>query len=149
MAIYILKCPAEADNLLKYAATIRELHSNHGDLTWRQYDEGFRRLRQSHHPPIDELYTKAGNRRNNVQSAVTSQAGGRCYGDNNSHNRPFRNKVCFAYNRGETCPNPCRFRHNCQVCGAASHPNTKCFKLLRQRPITHAKKPNTPNSSTA
>ena len=28
-------------------------------------------------------------------------------------------------------------------------PKTKCFKLLRQRPVTHAKKPNTPNSSTA
>ena len=106
MAIYILKCPAEAGNLLKYAATIRELHSNHGDLTWRQYDEGFRRLRQSHHPPIDELYTKAANRRNNVQSAVTSQAGGRRYGDNNSHNRPFRNRVCFAYNRGGPVQTP-------------------------------------------
>ena len=154
IAIYILKSPAEAGNLLKYAATIRELHSNHGDLAWRQYDEGFRRLRQSHRPPwqkpIDELYTKAANRRPTVQSAVTSQAGGRRYGDNNSHNRPFRNRVCFAYNRGETCPNPCRFRHTCQVCGAASHPKTKCFKLLHQRPVAqHAKKPNTPNSSTA
>ena len=81
MANYILKSPAEAGNLLKYAATIRELHSNHGDLAWRQYDEGFRRLRQSRRPPwqkpIDELYSKAANRRNNVQSAVTSQAGGR------------------------------------------------------------------------
>ena len=52
IAIYILKSPAEAGNLLKYAATIRELHSNHGDLAWRQYDEGFRRLRPSHHPPL-------------------------------------------------------------------------------------------------
>ena len=102
MANYILKSPAEAGNLLKYAATIRELHSNHGDLAWRQYDEGFRRLRQSHRPPwqkpIDELYSKAANRRNNVQSAVTSQAGGRRYGDNIYHNRSFRNRICFAYN---------------------------------------------------
>ena len=51
IAIYILKSPAEAGNRLKYAATIRELHSNHGDLAWRQYDEGFRRLRPSHRPP--------------------------------------------------------------------------------------------------
>ena len=51
IAIYILKSPAEAGNRLKYAATIRELHSNHGGLAWRQYDEGLRRLRRSHRPP--------------------------------------------------------------------------------------------------
>ncbi|XP_033730959.1 uncharacterized protein LOC117320477 [Pecten maximus] len=126
IAIYIVKSPEEAANLLKYATTIQEMAANHGDVAWRQYDESFRRLRLAHRPPwqkpIDELYTKAANQkpfRGQPQQSGKRQQNGQ---------RPFRPKVCFAYNRGMPCTSsPCKFKHLCQIC-FGNHTKTKCYK---------------------
>lgn len=138
-AIYISKCPEEAANLLKYAATIREIAANHGDTAWRHYDETFRRLRLAHRQPwqkpIDELYTKAANLkpfRGQHFSGKKQQNGP----------RPFRQKVCFAFNRGMPCTaSPCKFKHLCQTC-FGNHSKTKCYKAKQnfgqKSPATHS-----------
>jgi len=45
MAIYIEKKPQEAQHLLRYASSVRDLHQHYSDAAWRLYDESFRKLR--------------------------------------------------------------------------------------------------------
>lgn len=43
----IQKHPSETPHLLKYVSFIREMQRLHGDVSWRTYDESFRKLRES------------------------------------------------------------------------------------------------------
>ena len=47
ISIYLQKFPQEASNLLKYMYTIREINKLHGEQAWRNYDETFRKIRET------------------------------------------------------------------------------------------------------
>lgn len=122
-SIYLQKFPNDACNILKYAFTVREISRLHVDQAWRNYDESFRRIRESSvipwERPIAELRLKAasmGVRQANKPQTYKANKG-----------QSFRStKVCFAYNKGQRCnTSPCKYAHLCQECNG-QHPKFKC-----------------------
>lgn len=124
ISIYLQKFPQEASNLLKYMYTIREINKLHGEQAWRNYDETFRKIRETSLLPwervVPELRLKAASM--GFRSAPKSQG-------NFGKRQPFRVRHCFAYNRGQKCgSHPCRFSHTCQDCNG-SHPRLQCTNV--------------------
>ncbi|XP_056002671.1 uncharacterized protein LOC125648676 isoform X1 [Ostrea edulis] len=111
MSIYLQRYPAEACNLLKYCAYIREINRLHVDEAWRGYDETFRKLRESSllpwQQPVPELRLRVA-----AMGPKFSDKSHPPYAKK-SNFRP--QKVCFAYNRGDKCSVfPCKYVHVCQ-----------------------------------
>ncbi|XP_056002672.1 uncharacterized protein LOC125648676 isoform X2 [Ostrea edulis] len=108
---YFRRYPAEACNLLKYCAYIREINRLHVDEAWRGYDETFRKLRESSllpwQQPVPELRLRVA-----AMGPKFSDKSHPPYAKK-SNFRP--QKVCFAYNRGDKCSVfPCKYVHVCQ-----------------------------------
>ena len=115
-AVYLEKFANEAQNLLKYGHMIRELQYLHGDHAFRQYDEQFRKLKETINVPwqipVQELRLKVATTK--FSSTKLQQ------------NQPFRSRICYQYNKGERCNRvPCPFKHVC-LQYKSNHPKTKC-----------------------
>ena len=113
---------SEAPDMLKYISTVRNLAERGGN--WRLYDETFRSLRTAQGWRWDTVHWELWL---NAQPGSSRDGGA-------SPNTPFQGKgrraqpsdgVCFAFNRGRQCRQPCRFSHKCKLCGA-QHPAFKC-----------------------
>ena len=130
MAIYIEKKPDEASHLLKYCEFIRELSYDHGDSAWRFYDESFRRLRETHsapwQQPIEELRGKAIGL--NIKSKLNVSNFGFRQNKSKQHSFRAKERTCFTFNCGETCPNTCDYKHACAFCKSGSHNKLSCPK---------------------
>ncbi|XP_056001605.1 uncharacterized protein LOC130048632 [Ostrea edulis] len=124
ISIYLQKFPQEASNLLKYMYQIREISKLHGDQAWRNYDESFRKIRETSLLPwervVTELRLKAASM--GIRSPNKSQGS---FGKR----QPFRPRYCFAYNKGQKCiSHPCKFSHTCQDCNGP-HPRLQCTSI--------------------
>ena len=140
MAIYIEKKPDEASHLLKYCEFIRELSYDHGDSAWRFYDESFRRLRETHsapwQQPIEELRGKAIGL--NIKSKLNVSNFGFRQNKSKQHSFRAKERTCFTFNRGETCPNTCDYKHACAFCKSGSHNKLSCPKLQAKSNTTQS-----------
>ncbi|XP_056014377.1 uncharacterized protein LOC130052689 [Ostrea edulis] len=144
MSIYLQRYPAEACNLLKYCAYIREISRLHVDEAWRGYDETFRKLRESSllpwQQPVPELRLRVA-----VMGPKFSDKSHPPYAKK-SNFRP--QKVCFAYNRGDKCSvSPCKYVHVCQECGNR-HPRTKCFAKPKPQPHQPSRTSSNPSKTS-
>ena len=152
--IYLEKYPSKAINLLKYGSTIIEKYKSAPLGTWRIYDESFRRNRQTHHLPWEELNVELSMKAHDRGQRRLEQQPQRPRG----FRRPFRSQrapgTCYDYNDGAKCRTlPCKFPHVCELC-KGPHPKIKC--TMHQRPalrpsvgITDAnKRQQTPKNTT-
>ena len=141
MSIYISK-PSKVDqapNLLKYMQTVRNLSDRAGD--WLAYDEAFRSMRVVNSWGWDsvhwELWMNAAQSQNSLYARSTS-ANSPFHGKERMR-PPTREKLCFAFNRGEPCyTRPCGYKHSCKNCGGR-HSFTKCtvrFRNQRTQPAS-------------
>ena len=126
MSIYLLQPGNVADSakLLQYISTIRNLAERGGD--WAQYDETIRSMRMVQGWQWDAVHWELW-----LNSQQTSG------GVSPNQRSPFPDKgrrvgsprlqVCFNFNRGVPCRQPCHYAHKCRRCGG-NHPSTRCFK---------------------
>lgn len=148
VAIFAEKCPQEIGNLMLYAQTIRKIAESCGDQAALQYDEKFRRLRQSNPSTCPWQHKHA----ELYQEALVL---GLDYKLKSLKQQPFRNppkhRYCFSYNNHGTCPkgNTCPHPHVCQLC-AGKHWRKFCPKFSPSKPkqnsranISSASKPPT------
>ena len=124
ISIILEKTPSLCLPLLKYVNNILELHAL-GNVSWRAYDEGFRKARQGNplkwevlHPELMLKLASIGNlsKPNLTHSRLQGQ-------------RNFRGqRVCFKYNAGKPCQaHTCVYSHVCSEC-RQPHPHTLCNK---------------------
>ena len=111
-------------NLFKYGHMIREMQYLHGDNAFRQYDEQFRKLKETINVPwqipVQELRLKV--------------ASSKLYPAKLQQKQSFRPRVCYQYNKGERCNRiPCPYKHLCLQC-KANHSKTKCPDIPKTFP---------------
>ena len=123
MSIMLLQphCVADAPKMLQYINTVRNLYERGGN--WVLYDETFRAMRVSEGWQWDIVHWELWLNAQPVSGRLPSAPGPSFLGKGK---RPQRaEKICYAFNRGVQCRQPCAYSHKCRRCGAA-HPFTKC-----------------------
>ena len=132
MSIYLLQpCnSSQAPQLLSYIGTIRNLAERGGN--WARYDETFRAMRVAQGWQWDlvhwELWLNA--QPSGDRGAGTTRPSFPGKGRNSGPPQ----KVCFAFNKGAPCRQPCRYNHQCRRCGA-NHPSVRCPKRAPTAPV--------------
>ena len=132
MSIYLLQpCnSSQAPQLLSYIGTIRNLAERGGN--WARYDETFRAMRVAQGWQWDlvhwELWLNA--QPSGDRGAGTTRPSFPGKGRNSGPPQ----KVCFAFNKGAPCRQPCCYNHQCRRCGA-NHPSVRCPKRAPSAPV--------------
>ena len=148
VAIYVIRFPQEAPNLLKYCEIVRDIAAKFGD--WSFYDEQFRLLRQTapRKYPWDavhwELWLKVTFRGCQAPSRGEKQQGNRA----RSNQPPFPKGTCWNFQTGRSCGDGCKFEHKCYKCGA-KHPATRCNNVGTGRAGVQSPSQIPPRSSPA
>ena len=131
-SVFLEKHAGRAQELIKYAASIREFAQKMPNTAWLKYDHDFRR-KMARNPQalwssIDmELYAK-------MLLQSTPNIGWKPATPSAAQQTPQRNfrsqgRTCFAYNAG-TCTktdSACQYAHRCQTCNKPGHPRGRCF----------------------
>ena len=123
----------QAPNLLKYMQTARNLSDRAGD--WQAYDEAFRSMRLVNSWGWDsvhwELWMNAAPSQNYLYARLSFA--NYPFHSNSIMRPPTREKLCFAFNRGEPCDTrPCGYKHSCKNCGGR-HSFTECTVRFRKQ----------------
>ena len=125
MSIYLLQPgnSSEATQLLSYIGTIRNLAERGGN--WARYDETFRAMRVAQGWQWDLVHWELWL---NAQPSGDRGAGTtRPPFPGKGRNSGPPHKVCFTFNKGESCRQPCRYSHHCRRCGG-NHQAIHCPK---------------------
>ena len=123
MLIMLLQphCVADAPKILQYINSVRNLYERGGN--WVLYDETFRSMRVSEGWQWDIVHWELWLNAQPVSGRLPSAPAPSFIGKGK---RPQRaDKICYAFNGGVQCRQPCAYSHKCRRCGAA-HPFTKC-----------------------
>ena len=126
ISIYLLQPGkvADAGKLLQYISTIRNLAERGGD--WAQYDETFRSMRMVQGWQWDAVHWELWLNSQQTSGGVISNQRSP-FPDKGRRVGSPRLQVCFNFNRGVPCRQPCQYAHKCRRCGG-NHPSSRCFK---------------------
>ena len=130
IAVYTMKFPEQAPNIMHYVHTVMELARVGGD--WRSYDHEFRVARVNHPCPWHELNGDLYVTYRYQKLQVTRPTGNTNINMNKSKNVPPRRRfpegTCWRFHNGKQCnQETCQYTHTCYVC-SGPHPVYQCAR---------------------
>ena len=120
-------------SMFSYMVNILDMHKHDGGSAWVYYDQRFRELKArvdvTRRTPVpwhiiqNHLVSEA--QRMDRSAPKEPTATKKATPSNSADGTRF----CYDYNnKGMECSrSPCRYRHDCQICGKKGHPKFKCF----------------------
>lgn len=135
--VYLEAHPEDALGIMTHMGQVSQLTAPGLGLAWRQFDEGFRKARET--APGLHKWGQTLTSSHLWLQAVAAGIGGASKGQTGSARQPGTDffRVCFGFNslRGCTHRQPCKYAHVCKLC-KGRHSATQCaIRANRQRPL--------------
>lgn len=126
-AVYIEGHPSELNAILTYINFVRSMARKTQGTAWRNYDETFRRVRESTPIPWDKPLI------NQYFEAVISSLQGPFRGSQASTQRRVPAGYCYKFHESACHRSDCRYKHVCFIC-SGRHSYRACTSKKQPRP---------------